>query len=309
MKIAFMYAGQGAQKVGMGQDLYENNRIFRETLDRIDSDGTIKNLMFNGPIDELTKTSNTQPAMAAFACAVTNILYSYNIKPDYSAGLSLGEYGALYAAGVFDEETYIKALTFRGRAMEEASAGLSFKMSAILGLDSKVLEEVCSEVSKETGYVTVTNYNCTGQYVICGDEAAVNAAEALAKEKGAKRALPLKVGGPFHSKYMKPAGDKLKTFFDGIVFNEEQFPVIYNTKATPKSENEAIADILVEQVQNPIHVEETILYLKDQGVDTIIEIGPGKTICGFVKKTVEGMNAYAIEDVASLEEVICQMQS
>lgn len=309
MRTAFVYAGQGSQKVGMGKDLYENNETFRKVIDSLEVDFDIKNLMFEGPMETLSQTRYTQPCMAAFAAGVTAVLQEEGITPSYAAGLSLGEYSALHAAGVFDEQTFLKLVSFRGKVMEDAAKGIECKMSAVMGLESNVLGAICDEVTKNgsddgRSYVTVSNYNCKGQYVICGDIEAVEAAELKAKEAGAKRCIPLKVSGPFHTKYMKPAGDALEKYFEGIEFGEMRFPVIFNTTASELNEGENIKDLLVKQVQSSIYMEKTIELLESKGVDTIIEIGPGKALSGFVKRTAPEIKTYVIEDMQGLTEVI-----
>lgn len=306
MKLAFLYTGQGSQKVGMGKDLYENNETFKKVIDSVELDFDVKELMFEGPMETLSSTRYTQPCMATFAAGVTSILFENGIKPEVAAGLSLGEYGALYCSGVFDTKTFIDLVAFRGKAMEDAAAGIECQMSAVMGIDSKELAEICSQVTEanDKGYVTVSNYNCKGQYVICGDKEAVNAAGEIAKEKGAKRIVPLKVSGPFHTKFMKPAGDALKAKFEEIEFGTMEIPVLFNTTASELAEGETIKELLEKQVQSSIYMEDTIIKLKEMGVDTVIEIGPGKALSGFVKKTVDGITAYAIEDMASLEAVL-----
>lgn len=308
MSIAFLYAGQGSQKVGMGKDLYEQYETFRTVMDSVALDFDMKTLMFEGPMEQLSQTRYTQPCMAVFAAGVTKILFENGIVPDYAAGLSLGEYSALYSAGVFDEKTFIELVAFRGRVMEEAAKGIACKMSAVMGLDSSALEKICEEVRNHSdnagGYVTVSNYNCKGQYVICGDIDAVAQAEEMAKQAGAKRCIPLKVSGPFHTKYMKPAGNALREYFKKVSFSEMNYPVIFNTTADVLGADERIPELLEKQVQSSIYMEKTIERLKEKGVDTVIEIGPGKALSGFVKKTVEGMTTYVIEDTAGLNQVI-----
>lgn len=308
LSIAFLYAGQGSQKVGMGKDLYDNSDTFKKVVDSVDLDFDVKTLMFEGPMEMLSQTRYTQPCMAVFAAGVTDILYENGIRPDYAAGLSLGEYSALYSAGVFDEQTFIKLVSFRGYVMDKAAQGIDFKMSAVMGLDDVVLEKICEEVTKESdadnGYVTVSNYNCKGQYVICGDKNSVEIAEERAIAAGAKRCVPLKVSGPFHTKYMKEAGDELRDYFKNISFGEMKFPVIFNTTAKELGSGESIPELLEKQVQSSIHMEKTIELLKEKGIDTIIEIGPGKALSGFVKKTVQGINTYKIENIDDVHNVI-----
>lgn len=314
MKIAYLYAGQGSQKVGMGKDLYEKNEIFRRSIDQLQVDFDFKDLMFHGDEEILSDTRYTQPCMAAFAIGVTNVLCDLGITPAYSAGLSLGEYCALFAAGVFDEQTLIQTVNFRGKVMKEAARDIRCRMSAVLGLDRNTLLNICMNTMKafsaknKEEYVTITNYNCPGQYVICGTERAVEQAEILAKESGAKRCMRLKVSGPFHTKFMKTAGDQLQQYFSKINFGNMKFPVIFNTTARPIEKGQSISNILVQQVQSSIYMEDIITYLEKCGVDTIIEIGPGKALSGFVKRTSKKMVSYAIEDEESLHSVVKMIQ-
>ena len=309
MKVAFLYAGQGSQKAGMGKDLYENNPVFRSVLDSVDPGFDFKTLMFEGPEETLSRTGYTQPCMAAFAAGITEILKQEGIIPAYVAGLSLGEYSALQAAGVYDAKTLVELVAFRGKAMEEAAKGIECKMSAVLGMESRTLQEICDKACAETGsYVTVSNFNCTGQYVICGEDAAAACAEALAKEAGAKRCMPLKVSGPFHTKFMQSAGEALKKKFEEISFGTMQVPVIFNTVAAELPEGKTIQELLVQQVQSSIYMEDTIKLLEAKGVDIIVEIGPGKVLSGFVKRTATGMQSYTIEDMDSLHSVLAALK-
>lgn len=309
MKTAFLFAGQGSQKAGMGKDFYENCPEFAGILDAVNLDFDIKDLMFNGPEEQLSQTRYTQPCMAAFAAGVLAILKKEGVQADYVAGLSLGEYSALHAAGVFDAKTLVELVAFRGKAMEDAAKGIECKMSAVMGMESKALQEICEKACAQTGkYVTVSNFNCTGQYVVCGEEEAVAAAEALAKEAGAKRCMPLKVSGPFHTKFMQPAGEALAKKFEEITFGEMQVPVIFNTVASELPADKTIPELLVAQVQSSIYMEDTIKLLEAKGVDTIIEIGPGKVLSGFVKRTASGMTSYAIEDMDSLNAALAALK-
>ncbi|MBR6642858.1 MAG: ACP S-malonyltransferase [Lachnospiraceae bacterium] len=309
MKIAFLFAGQGSQKTGMGKDFYENRKEFAEILNGVNLDFDIKELMFQGPEEQLSKTRYTQPCMAAFAAGVTAILKKEGITPSYVAGLSLGEYSALHAAGVFDAKTLVELVAFRGKAMEDAAQGIECKMSAVMGMESKALQELCDKVCAQTGkYVTVSNFNCTGQYVICGEEEAVAVTEGLAKEAGAKRCMPLKVSGPFHTKFMQPAGEALKQKFEEISFGAMQVPVIFNTVADELPDKMTIPELLVQQVQSSIYMEDTLKRLEANGVDTVVEIGPGKVLSGFVKRTVPGITSYVVEDMESLQTTLTALK-
>ena len=259
MKIAFIYAGQGSQVAGMGLDLYEGNEVFKKSMDELDATGRIKELCFNTEISELSKTDNTQPAMVGFAIAVTEVLMSMGIKPAYAAGLSLGEYSALYAAGVFSKTQAIDLVSFRGKQMATVCANIDCGMAAILGLDRDVLQEVCNK-AEELGIITIANYNCPGQLIISGEKAALEEACELAKVAGARRVMPLNVSGAFHSKLMKPAGDALREKFKKEAFGEMKIPVIFNATARPINVNDNIPTLLERQVQDSVYFEDSIYY-------------------------------------------------
>ena len=205
MKLAVLYAGQGAQHPGMGKEFYKASPAFRAAFDSAALDFDLHRVCFEDPDGVLNQTEYTQPCMVAFACGVTAVLAEKGVKPAYLAGLSLGEYSALQAAGVFTAKQAIELTAFRGRAMAEAAKGLDCGMTAVLGLDREKLS-ACCEQAAEAGCVQICNYNCLGQLVIGGEKAAVEQAAALAKEAGARRCIPLKVSGPFHTKLMAPAG-------------------------------------------------------------------------------------------------------
>ncbi|MBQ9023196.1 MAG: ACP S-malonyltransferase [Eubacterium sp.] len=305
MSTAFLYAGPGSQCAGMGKDLYEAEPLFRSVIDRADPGFDLKQIMFDADLETLSETRYTQPALAAFAAGVTAILYEKGIRPSFAAGLSLGEYSALHAAGVFDADTLIRLTAFRGRKMQEAAERTDGVMSAILGLPAEKVEEICKKASS-AGTVEVANYNTAVQTVIGGDRNAVEAAEALAKEAGAKRCMRLKVSSAFHTSFMDPASEALEMYFRKVVFHPMQIPVIFNTLAQPLPEPQAeqIKLILVRQVKSGVRMKQTIEYLAEQGVDTIVEIGPGKALSGFVKKTVPQIETFAIGDVESLQTVL-----
>ena len=307
MKLAFLYAGQGAQHVGMGRDLYEIYPAFRQVLDRAPVDFDLKKLCFDGPEDQLNDTRYTQPCMVAFAAGVTALLREAGITPDYAAGLSLGEYSALQCAGVFDAKTAISLVAFRGQAMADAVQGRPCGMAAVLGMDRDALKAVCSEAS-DAGVVECTNFNCPGQIVISGDAAAVDKAGELAKAAGAKRVLPLKVSGPFHTSLMAPAGDALREKFQSVDFGAMEIPVLFNCLGDLTGEADTIPNLLEQQVQSSVYLEDTIRRLGELGVDTVVEIGPGRTLSGFVKKTVKGIKCYPVETAAELQAAIVALR-
>ncbi|MFI3226273.1 MAG: ACP S-malonyltransferase [Clostridia bacterium] len=307
MKIAFIYAGQGSQFEKMGEDLYKTQPIFAKTLDAIDKNGKIKQLCFEGSIEELSKTSNTQPCMVAFAIAITRMLKDYGIYPEITAGLSLGEYSALNCANVLNDEQSLELVTFRGEQMEQASQGLNCKMYAILGIERKQLKKACEQASN-LGIVSIANYNCPGQIVIAGESDACKKASDLALELGAKRAIELNVSGPFHTKLMKSAGLALNKRFTTEKFGEMQIPVVFNVLGTEKSKETNIKLLLEKQVQSSVYFEDSIRYMIKNGVDTFVEIGGGKTLTGFIKKISKDVATYQVFDVKSLENTLCKIK-
>lgn len=303
MKLGFLYAGQGSQHPGMGADLYEKSPTFRAVFDSAGTDFDLKQTCFEDPDGVLNQTRYTQPCMVAFAAGLTAVLREYGITPAAAAGLSLGEYSALHAAGVFDAAAAIKLAAFRGRAMEEAAAGRESAMIAVLGLDRAPLQDACHKASSD-GCVVIANYNCPGQLVIGGEKAAVEKAATLAKEKGAKRCLPLKVSGPFHTPLMAPAGEALQVYFKDIAFAEPVIPVIFNCLGDVKPENAAIPELLVRQVQSSVFMEDSIRKMAGLGVDAMVEIGPGKALTGFVRKTVPEMPVCPVETAADVAKLV-----
>ncbi|WP_288860240.1 ACP S-malonyltransferase [uncultured Flavonifractor sp.] len=300
MSLAFLYAGQGSQHPGMGADLYEAHPAFRAVLDAAGVDFDLKTTMFTDPDGVLNLTEYTQPCMVAFAAGMTALLAERGIVPDYAAGLSLGEYSALQCAGVFTAPQAISLAAFRGKAMAAAAAGRPCGMTAVLGLDREKLQEACRQAAG-AGVVEIANYNCPGQLVIGGEQAAVDKAAALAKELGAKRCLPLKVSGPFHTSLLAPAGDALREKFKEIAFGAMRIPVLFNCLGREMGPEDTIPALLEKQVQTSVYMEDTIRRLAELGVDTIVEIGPGKALSGFVKKTAPAIKTYAVETCADLD--------
>ena len=316
MKLGIVYAGQGSQKVGMGQDFYEKYDLFKETIDNATdtvkavTDMDVAELSFNGPEEKLSQTKYTQPAMVAFAIGVTKLLHERGIKADYTLGLSLGEYSALYESEAIDEKQVLDLIAKRGLFMTEASEGLEVKMAAVLGAERQTVLDACDRVNSELdGKLTVqaANFNCPGQIVISGDAQAVDQASAYLKEAGAKRILPLKVSGPFHTKLMKPAGDKLKEEFKTVDFKQERSKVIFNCLGRERKQEETILALLEKQVQTSVYLEDSIRYMVDEGVDTIIEIGPGKAISKFIAKTVDDVKVYSIDTVEDFEATVKEL--
>ena len=308
MSLAFLYAGQGSQHPGMGADLYEAHPAFRAVLDAAGVDFDLKTTMFTDPDGVLNLTEYTQPCMVAFAAGMTALLAERGIVPDYAAGLSLGEYSALQCAGVFTAPQAISLAAFRGKAMAAAAAGRPCGMTAVLGLDREKLQEACRQAAG-AGVVEIANYNCPGQLVIGGEQAAVDKAAALAKELGAKRCLPLKVSGPFHTSLLAPAGDALREKFRETAFGAMRIPVLFNCLGREMGPEDTIPALLGKQVQTSVYMEDTIRRLAELGVDTIVEIGPGKALIGFVKKTAPAIKTYAVETCANLDALSAALKA
>ncbi len=302
MKLAFLYAGQGAQAPGMGKDLYEEYPQFRAVFDGAALDFDLKKACFEG--ENLDETSRTQPCMVAFACGVSAILKDAGIEPSAAAGLSLGEYSALQAAGVWDAKTAISVAAFRGRAMAGAAAGIDSAMVAVLALAREKVRSACDGAAR-LGVVSIANYNCPGQIVIAGERAAVEEAARQAKELGARRCVPLNTSGPFHTKLLEPASRALHEYFKTVPFGEPRFPVYFNCLGAPMGEGDTIPALLERQVMSSVYLEDTLRRMAADGVDTFLEIGPGKVLSGFVRKTVPGAKSYAVtaaKDIAAVRE-------
>ncbi len=306
MKLGFVYSGQGSQKVGMGKDLYAENEIFKSVFDLLSKEK--QEIAFNGPMEDLSKTINTQGIMTAFAVGVTEMLKADGINPEMAMGLSLGEYSALYSAGVFNKEQVIDIINYRAKEMTKAADGLICKMAAILQLDKETIEECCKTVNTQ-GIVSVANINCPGQIVISGQRAAVEKAAELCKEKGARRVVFLETEGAFHTSLMSPAHKALKERFETENFNVPTIPVVLNTIAEPTSDVERLKILLALQVKNPVDFESSIKYMQNAGIDTVIEIGQGKTLAGFIKKTAPEIKVYNIEDMQSYTQVVNEIKN
>ena len=285
MKLAVLYAGQGAQHPGMGKEFYEASPAFRAAFDSAALDFDLHRVCFEDPDGVLNQTEYTQPCMVAFAAGVTAVLQENGVKADDLAGLSLGEYSALQAAGVFTAKQAVELAAYRGKAMADAAKGIDCGMTAVMNLDRDALAKCCEEASA-LGVVQICNYNCPGQLVIGGEKAAVKKAAELAKAAGARRCIPLKVSGPFHTRLMAPAGNALAKRFATENFGEMKTPVLFNCLGHEKSAENSIPALLEKQVQSSVYMEDTLRRLGELGVTEILEIGPGKALSGFVKKTL-----------------------
>ena len=305
-KIAFIYPGQGAQVCGMGQDFYEQTETGKQVFDLATEilGFSVPELCFTKN-DRLDITEYTQAAMVTTSIAMTKVLEEKGVKPDVAAGLSLGEYCALYAAGAMTEKDAIATVRQRGILMQEAVPVGQGAMAAILAMDASAIEEVISGIDG----VQIANYNCPGQIVISGKKEAVETACEKLKEAGAKRAIMLNVSGPFHSRMLTGAGEKLGEVLEQVEIHPLSIPYVANVTAEYVTEAADVKPLLMKQVSSSVRWEQSVRAMLADGVDTFIEIGPGKTLAGFMKKidrTVKVLNIEKLEDVDKVvEEVRC----
>lgn len=302
-KTAFLFAGQGAQKLGMASDLYEAYPIVRETFDTASSilEYDIRDLIDNDE-EKLNQTRYTQPAILTTSVAIYRLLVEKGFKADMVAGLSLGEYSALVAADALSFEDAVALVAKRGEFMETAAPAGTGKMVAVMNTDANLIEEACQKASAK-GVVTPANYNTPGQIVIGGEVAAVNEAVELLKEAGCKRLIPLKVSGPFHTALLKLASEKLAAELEKVNFHEFALPLVGNTEAKVM-EKSAIRGLLARQVMEPVRFYDSIETMKELGMTQVIEIGPGKVLSGFMKKIDKTIPTFTVEDTDSLTQLL-----
>ena len=301
-KTAFVFPGQGAQFVGMGKDIYENNEKAREEFDKIFSSLSfdLKTAMFEGPEELLKKTKYTQPAIVAMSLVLEKLVREKGITPDFVAGHSVGEYAAFGSGGFLTLSDAVKLTAFRGETMNEIAEAVNGGMAAVLGMDADKIEEVLKTVE---GTVEAVNFNEPKQTVIAGEKDAVERACAALKEAGAKRAMALAVSGPFHSSLMKPAGEKLRDEAEKYDFREGTAKLVANTTAEFISTPEEIKAEIYAQSFGPVKWVDTVKKLKDNGVDTIYEIGPGKVLAGLIKKIDKEIKVININSLADIENL------
>lgn len=301
-KTAFVFPGQGAQFVGMGKDIYENNEKAREEFDKIFSSLSfdLKTAMFEGPEELLKKTKYTQPAIVAMSFVLEKLVREKGITPDFVAGHSVGEYAAFGSGGFLTLSDAVKLTAFRGETMNEIAEAVNGGMAAVLGMDADKIEEVLKTVE---GTVEAVNFNEPKQTVIAGEKDAIERACAALKEAGAKRAMALAVSGPFHSSLMKPAGEKLRDEAEKYDFREGTAKLVANTTAEFISTPEEIKAEIYAQSFGPVKWVDTVKKLKDNGVDTIYEIGPGKVLAGLIKKIDKEIKVININSLTDIENL------
>lgn len=309
MSLAFVFPGQGSQYLGMCKQFYEQYTVAKDIFDLADQalGFGVSELCFNGPEEFLGQTENTQPAILTASMACRAVLLESGIVPQVVAGHSLGEYSALVAAGSLDFADAVRIVRKRGQLMQEAVPAGGGSMAAVLGLEAGILREVCEHASN-VGVVAVANYNCPGQLVIAGATEALDKALVLAKEAGAKRAIKLAVSGPFHSALMQPAAEKLGQELAKVSIKDPEMRLVANVSADYVSTAQEIRDCLVRQVYGPVRWIEIVQKMIADGVDTFVEVGPGKVLSGLIKKIDKKVSIYNVEDPPSLEKALASLK-
>lgn len=302
-KTAFLFAGQGAQKLGMARDLYDRYTIVKDTYDQANSIlGYDIRELIDSDEERLNQTRYTQPAILTTSVAIYRLLTENGLTPDMVAGLSLGEYSALVASGALSFEEALKLVAKRGEFMETAAPSGLGKMVAVMNTDPSLIEEVCEQASQK-GIVSPANYNTPSQIVIGGEVAAVDEAVASLKDRGVKRMIPLNVSGPFHTALLKEASDKLSEALEQVSFQSFKIPLIGNTEAKVMDE-QSVKTLLARQVMEPVRFYESIETMKNLGLTRVIEIGPGKVLSGFMKKIDKTIETLFVEDIETAKQVI-----
>ncbi|ABC82519.1 ACP S-malonyltransferase [Anaeromyxobacter dehalogenans] len=310
-KLAFVFPGQGSQAVGMGKDLHDAFPEAREIFEEVDEalGEKLSALCFGGPEDQLKLTANTQPSILTVSSAAAAVLANQGLVPDFVAGHSLGEYSALVAVGACGAAEAARAVRARGTFMQEAVPAGQGAMSAVLGLDPARVREICAAVASETGQVvSPANYNEPAQTVIAGAAGAVEQAGARLKEAGAKRVLPLPVSAPFHSALMAPVKARLEPVLRGIAWKAPLRPVVTNVEAKPNQDAARVVPLLVEQVTAPVRWIECVEELVRLGVTRVVEVGPGKVLSGLIRRIDRSVEAFNVEDRASLEKTLAALK-
>lgn len=303
MRIGFLYSGQGSQMPGMGKDFYEKYEGVKDFYDSVQLHFDLKEYSFEKPEEIIVQTEYTQPIMNAFQNAVTLLFKEEGVVPSGVSGLSIGEYGAIAAAEIFDPKECVKLAAFRGQVMKEASLGMDTAMVAILGLEEDIVQTACIEASDRKSRAEISNINCPGQIVISGEKHAVDRATKILEERGARRCIPLKVSGPFHTSYMEPAAAALEEKLSTMRFHEELIPVYYNANGGKRGELE-VKDLLVDQVKKTVRFQSDVEEMIEDGIEAFVEIGYGGVLKGFLKRINRKIPCYEVYSVETFEEVL-----
>lgn len=308
-KIGFLFAGQGSQYVGMGKDMYDNFPQARAVFDKVNLDFDVAKLCFEGEKDQLDDTAYAQSAILVTSMAIAEVIKSKGIIPSYTAGLSLGEYSALCYTNAIKLEDAACIVRERGKLMANALPAGTTMMAAVLNSNETLIKEVCKEV-ESIGVCEIANYNTPQQIVITGRKKAVEKAKDLLLEKGVRRVIPLNVSGAFHSSLLEDASKKLNTILKNYTFNKPEIPVIYNVSGKEETIETSydLVEILTKQIKSSVYFMQSIEYMIEQGVEAFIEIGPGNTLAGFVRKINKNIPVYSVEDQASLEKMLGELK-
>jgi [acyl-carrier-protein] S-malonyltransferase len=304
LALAIVFPGQGSQYSGMGLDFYNSNEKAKSIFDSADKffGGGLLDVMFKGTEEDLKKTDFTQPAIFTMSVAIFEAIKENLVKPLFFAGHSLGEYSALFAAGAFDLETAIKLVKLRGTLMQQATEKVKSGMAAVLGLDLEKIKQLC-ERAKSFGYISVANYNCPGQIVVSGEISAIEAAEQIAKELGAKRYIKLSVAGAFHSALMQPAADVFKEKINDFTIKDIETPVVVNYTAKEVKKSSEIKEAMINQITSSVRWIESIEYISSKSVDKYVEIGPGSVLSGLIKKIDKSAKIYNIDKLSDINKL------
>lgn len=306
MNIGFLFPGQGSQSLGMGKDIYQKYKEAKEVYDKVKeiTDIDVAKISFEGPEEKLNETKYTQISILTMSLAILNVLKNNNINAEISAGLSLGEYSALIYSGAISFEEGVKLVQKRGEYMQNLLPAGEWQMAAILGMTDEQVEEVCKKVT--SGFVVPANYNCVGQIAISGEKQAVLEAEIIAKEMGARKVSILKTAGPFHTEKLIKSSEALRKELENITISKFNSKVIKNLDGIEYSSDDNVKEILAKHIINPVRFSKSLENMINQGIDTFIEVGPGKTLSGFVKRTKgdKNINILNINNIKTLEDTI-----
>ena len=301
MRIGLLFPGQGSQSLGMGKDIYNDYETYRNVVKKVNeyTGLNLEEITFNSSEEILNQTKNTQIAILTMSLGILEILKENKVNAEASLGLSLGEYGALIFGKILSLEDGVKIVKKRGEIMQDLCPEGDWAMAAVLGLDEKTVNEVCLNATK--GFISAANYNCPGQIVISGERIALEEITENLKAKGAKRVIELNTAGPFHTKMLKDASIKLREELEDITINSSKNVVIKNIDGKAYKDSEDVKDILSKHITNPVRFEDGIKEMIDMGIDTFVEIGPGKTLSGFVKKINKDVKVLNINNSESLK--------